>query len=83
MSADGVQLAALLGQLGATPEQARVMAAQMLKRAGQLAAERGVSEAEALRGLLELVVAGRSGETRPLKTAKKGEDGVVGDNSVG
>jgi len=48
--------------LGAAPEAARVMAFQLLKRARQLAVERGVSETQALGELLEKVVAGRRGD---------------------
>lgn len=56
------QLTALCGRLGASPAQARVMAAQMLKRADQLAAERSISRTEAMQTLIELVVKGRNGE---------------------
>jgi len=56
------QLTALCGRLGAPAAQARTMAAQLLKRAEQLAAERGVSREAALRGLLDVVVKGRAGE---------------------
>lgn len=55
-------LTAAFANLGATPEQAPVMAAQLLKRARQVAEERGSSETEALAELLAKVVAGRSGE---------------------
>jgi hypothetical protein len=56
------QLTSLCERLGAPPPQARTMAAQLLKRAEQLAVERGVSRESALRGLLEMVVKGRAGE---------------------
>lgn len=56
------QLTALCGQLGAPSAQAQTMAAQLLKRAGQLAEARGVTREAALRGLLEVVVKGRAGE---------------------
>lgn len=49
-------------QLGATAEQAPVMAAQLLKRARQLAEERGIPETAALAELLGKVTAGRRGE---------------------
>ena len=39
-----------------------MMAAQLLKRAEQLASERGISREAALQGLLEVVVKGRAGE---------------------
>ncbi len=56
------QLVQLCGRLGAPPAQAATMAAQLLKRADQLATERGIAREEALRGLLEVLVKGRAGE---------------------
>jgi len=56
------QLTQLCARLGAPPAQAATMAAQLVKRADQLATERGVAREVALRGLLEVVVKGRSGE---------------------
>lgn len=56
------QLEELCRRLGAAPSQAATMATQLLKRADQLAAERGVPREEALRGLLEVLVKGRAGE---------------------
>lgn len=56
------QLSALCAQLGADPAQAATMATQLLKRAEQIAAERGGSREDALKGLLEIVIKGRSGE---------------------
>ncbi len=56
------QLARLCVTLGAAPAQADIMAAQLLKRAEQLAAERGTSREIELKRLLELVTKGRSGE---------------------
>lgn len=56
------QLAELCIRLGAPPGQAQVMAAQLLKRAGQLAAERGTTPELELRRLLDLLVKGRGGE---------------------
>ena len=55
----------LCERLGAPPIQAGTMAAQLLKRAGQLALERGIMREEALKGLLEVVVKGRTGEVPP------------------
>lgn len=55
------QLTRLCAQLGAPSGQAATMAAQLLKRADQLAAERGTTREAALARLLELVVQGRSG----------------------
>ncbi len=59
------QVTALCARLGAAPEQARTMALQLLKRADQLAAERGIGRTEALKGLLDVVVRGRAGEPPP------------------
>jgi len=56
------QLTALCRRLGAEPAQAGVMAAQLQKRADQLAAERGIERTAAMAYLLELVVKGRNGE---------------------
>lgn len=56
------QCTRLCERLGAPSAQAETMAAQLLKRAGQLALERGLSREEALRGLFEIVVKGRAGE---------------------
>ncbi len=56
------QLRALCERLGASPAQAATMAAQLLKRAGQLAIERGITREAALAHLLNVVVKGRSGE---------------------
>lgn len=56
------QLAQVCERLGATPAQAATMAAQLLKRATQLAAERGGTREAALARLLDLVVKGRAGE---------------------
>lgn len=56
------QLTLLCERLGAPRAQAATMAAQLLKRAGQLAVERGTTREAALARLLELLVQGRSGE---------------------
>jgi hypothetical protein len=48
--------------MGAESAQARTMAAQLLKRAKQVAEQEKISEAAALSGLLEKVMAGRRGE---------------------
>lgn len=56
------QLSQLCERLGAPRAQAATMAAQLAKRATQLAAERGQTREAALGGLLELVVKGRAGE---------------------
>ena len=59
------QLAQLCERLGASRPQAETMAAQLLKRAGQLAAERGTTREAELAKLLEIVVKGRAGEVPP------------------
>lgn len=56
------QLTRLCEKLGAPPAQAATMAAQLLKRADQLAAERGIAREAAMASLLEVLVKGRSGE---------------------
>ena len=56
------QLTRLCERLGAPRAQAQTMAAQLLKRAEQLATERGGTREAALARLLELVVKGREGE---------------------
>jgi hypothetical protein len=56
------QLAKLCERLGAPPAQAATMAAQLLKRAEQIARERGITREAALAGLVELVIKGRAGE---------------------
>ncbi len=55
------QVTQLCERLGAAPAQAATMAAQLLKRADQIAAERQIARETALQGLLELVVQGRAG----------------------
>lgn len=59
------QLRGLCEKLGASPAQAATMAAQLLKRAGQLAAERGITREAAMEHLLNLVVKARAGEAIP------------------
>ena len=56
------QLTQLCARLGASPAQAAVMAAQLSRRADQLAAERSIPRVAALASLLEVVVQGRAGE---------------------
>ena len=58
-------LTQLCERLGASPTQAAQMAAQLVKRAEQLAAERGGTREAALARLLDLLVRGRSGEVPP------------------
>ena len=63
MSAEGEMemLVRLCSGLGANADQARAMAAQLMKRADQLAAERSTPREEAMRYLLEVVTKGRAG----------------------
>ena len=56
------QLSQLCERLGAPPTQAAAMAAQLLKRADQLALERNRPREETLGHLLRLLVQGRAGE---------------------
>ncbi len=67
------QIKALLGKLGASKSQAEVMSRQLVKRANQWVEERGMSRVEAMKELLDLVVAGRSGQTPPCF------EGIEGD----
>jgi hypothetical protein len=59
------QLTALCERLGAPPAQAATMAAQLLKRADQLAVQRGIAREVALKGLLDVLIKGRAGEVPP------------------
>ena len=59
------QLRELCLRLGASPAQAATMAAQLMKRATQLATERGITREAALAHLLNVVVKGRNGEVPP------------------
>jgi hypothetical protein len=59
------QMSRLCEQLGAPAAQAKVMATQLLKRAAQIAEERGITREAALKGLLDVVVKGRAGEVPP------------------
>lgn len=63
MSAEGEveMLVRLCTGLGAGADQARAMAAQLMKRADQLAVERSIPREEAMRYLLEVVTKGRAG----------------------
>ena len=55
------KIAKIFVNLGALEEQANVMSAQLLKRASQLAEERGISKVEAAEYLLKQVVEARQG----------------------
>lgn len=59
------QLTGLCRKLGAPTAQAETMARQLLKRAEQLAAERGQTREAALEYLLRIAVQGRAGEVPP------------------
>lgn len=59
------QLTKLCQNLGATPEQADAMARQLIKRADQLMAERGLTRVAAMDYLLRLVMQGRNGDVPP------------------
>jgi hypothetical protein len=64
--ADDERLVTMLQQsfasMGASPEQSRVMAIQLLKRARQVATSEGIPESAAMAGLLAKVVSGRRGD---------------------
>lgn len=61
-----VRLAQLCRRLGAeTDVQADTMARQLLKRAEQLATERGIPREAAMQHLLSVLVHGRRGEVPP------------------
>ncbi|MDQ8203368.1 hypothetical protein [Pelagicoccus sp. SDUM812003] len=55
------QIAQLLQQMGASQNQAVVMARQLSKRADQISSDEGCSRFDALRRLLEMVKSGREG----------------------
>ena len=55
------KITALCVRLGAAPAQADTMARQLVKRADQIAAERGIRREAAMAQLLEILVQGRQG----------------------
>jgi hypothetical protein len=59
------QLTQLCERLGAPPAQAATMAAQLLKRAEQLATQRGSTREAELKRLLDIVVQGHAGKVPP------------------
>ena len=59
--AEVAKVARIFTNLGAPETQAQVMAAQLLKRAGQIAEERGISKVEAAETLLKQVIEARQG----------------------
>lgn len=54
-----IQVARIFVNLGADPNQAKVMAAQLLKRADQISEKEGISKVEATENLLKQVVQAR------------------------
>ncbi len=62
---DVEQITVLCERLGAPREQAAIMAKQLLKRADQVAAERGITRETALAQLLQILVEGRQGNVPP------------------
>ena len=55
----------LCTKLGASPAQAATMAAQLLKRAEQISAERGITREAAMTQLLQILIEGRQGNVPP------------------
>ena len=55
----------LCEKLGASPPQAATMAAQLLKRAEQISAERGITREIAMAQLLQILIEGRQGNVPP------------------
>ncbi len=62
---DVEKITVLCERLGAPREQAATMAKQLLKRADQVAAERGITRETALAQLLQILVEGRQGNVPP------------------
>ncbi|NCG08814.1 MAG: hypothetical protein GWO81_04520 [Verrucomicrobia bacterium] len=60
--------------MGAEQSQAEVMAKQLLKRAAQLSAERGISKVEAAAILLKQVAEAREGLAPRINTEVKSKD---------
>jgi len=50
------KVAEIFRNMGAPPEQAKTMSAQLVKRAHQVASEQGISEVKALQELLQRIV---------------------------
>jgi len=72
MEDEAEKLAALCQRMGASPEQARRMATQLLKRSEQLAEEHGTTRVEALDHLLRVLISGREGKVGPDFPPSKG-----------
>ncbi|MBL6919835.1 MAG: hypothetical protein ISR41_04975 [Puniceicoccaceae bacterium] len=56
---EAAEIAGIFVNLGAPEKQAEVMASQLIKRAEQIAQERGISKVEATERLLKQVVEAR------------------------
>ena len=65
MSDEVEKITVICERLGAPREQAATMARQLLKRADQLSAERGIAREAALAQLLQILVEGRHGNVPP------------------
>lgn len=72
MNQDLSNLEKLCENLGASPEQAPVMARQLWKRSEQIALERNIKQVEAMDHLLRLMVRGRQGEVWTDPPPEKG-----------
>lgn len=75
-TSEKLQVKQLLLQLGAVDSQAEVMARQLLRRADQVAAERGIERLQALDQLLRAVINGRNGIVDPSRKSEQGEQEV-------
>ena len=62
---DLAKITQLCEKLGAQPGQAATMAAQLLKRAEQISAERGITHEAAMAQLLQILIEGRQGNVPP------------------
>ena len=75
------QLEKVFSSRDASPSQAKAMASQLSKRADQWGAERGMSRLEALKRLLDMVIAGRDGVVpEEFKVPSSTSDQAVKDN---
>lgn len=69
------QIEKLCIDLGSEPDQAQRMASQLVKRADQCVAEKGMDRVEAMKRLLEMVVMGRQGLVPPGISGQNEEEG--------
>ena len=72
MDRDLEKITQLCVRLGSSETQARIMAAQMIKRADQLAAERKTTRVAAMDHLLRILISGREGTVPPEDPQKQG-----------